>query len=135
VTRAGVASDHGVDAPGKTERPQQRVGESPMFVRNHRDAKARVVQGPQRVRRTGIRLRRGGTRFVERAIVVKEALQHGAFSRLIGRAALRGRGAADQDQRTAADHAAQLPPELGGPKGPEPTRYGDWEIKGIVSDF
>jgi len=28
-----------------------------------------------------------------------------------------------------------LPPELGGPKGPEPTRYGDWERKGIVSDF
>lgn len=25
--------------------------------------------------------------------------------------------------------------ELGGPKGPEPTRYGDWERKGIVSDF
>jgi hypothetical protein len=28
-----------------------------------------------------------------------------------------------------------LPPELGGPKGLEPTRYGDWERKGIVSDF
>jgi hypothetical protein len=28
-----------------------------------------------------------------------------------------------------------LPPELGGRKGPEPTRYGDWEKKGIVSDF
>lgn len=25
--------------------------------------------------------------------------------------------------------------EFGGPKGPEPTRYGDWERKGIVSDF
>ena len=23
----------------------------------------------------------------------------------------------------------------GGPKGPEPTRYGDWERKGIASDF
>ena len=33
--------------------------------------------------------------------------------------------------------AAQLtvPPEKGGPKGPEPTRYGDWERKGRVSDF
>ncbi|MBU8543325.1 DUF1674 domain-containing protein [Roseomonas sp. ROY-5-3] len=28
-----------------------------------------------------------------------------------------------------------LPPEIGGPKGPEPTRYGDWEQKGRVSDF
>lgn len=25
--------------------------------------------------------------------------------------------------------------ERGGPKGPEPTRYGDWEKKGITSDF
>ena len=25
--------------------------------------------------------------------------------------------------------------EIGGPKGPEPTRYGDWENKGRVSDF
>ncbi|MDX1569359.1 MAG: DUF1674 domain-containing protein [Xanthomonadales bacterium] len=27
------------------------------------------------------------------------------------------------------------PEEIGGPKGPEPTRYGDWERKGRVSDF
>lgn len=25
--------------------------------------------------------------------------------------------------------------EIGGPKGPEPTRYGDWERNGRVSDF
>ena len=25
--------------------------------------------------------------------------------------------------------------ERGGPRGPEPTRYGDWERKGRVSDF
>jgi len=25
--------------------------------------------------------------------------------------------------------------ESGGPKGPEPTRYGDWERKGRVTDF
>ncbi len=25
--------------------------------------------------------------------------------------------------------------EIGGPKGLEPTRYGDWERKGIVTDF
>lgn len=29
----------------------------------------------------------------------------------------------------------QPPGEQGGPKGPEPTRYGDWSHKGIVSDF
>ena len=25
--------------------------------------------------------------------------------------------------------------EWGGPKGEEPTRYGDWEVKGRISDF
>tara|TARA_R110002072_G_scaffold14582_9_gene60250 strand:- start:64659 stop:64829 length:171 start_codon:yes stop_codon:yes gene_type:complete len=25
--------------------------------------------------------------------------------------------------------------EIGGPKGPEPTRYGDWEKKGRCIDF
>lgn len=31
--------------------------------------------------------------------------------------------------------AAAMPEEKGGPKGPEPTRYGDWERKGRCSDF
>ncbi len=31
--------------------------------------------------------------------------------------------------------AAALAKELGGRKGPEPTRFGDWEKKGIASDF
>jgi hypothetical protein len=29
----------------------------------------------------------------------------------------------------------QRPREIGGPKGPEPTRYGDWEIGGRCIDF
>lgn len=29
----------------------------------------------------------------------------------------------------------QPPGEIGGPEGPEPTRYGDWEKNGRVSDF
>lgn len=45
------------------------------------------------------------------------------------------RAAAEAQARRQAEPARQLPPELGGPKGPEPTRYGDWEKKGIVSDF
>jgi hypothetical protein len=28
-----------------------------------------------------------------------------------------------------------MPKEIGGPTGPEPTRYGDWERNGRVSDF
>jgi hypothetical protein len=31
--------------------------------------------------------------------------------------------------------AEELPPEQGGPPGPEPTRFGDWERKGIAVDF
>jgi hypothetical protein len=31
--------------------------------------------------------------------------------------------------------APDRPKEFGGPKGPEPTRYGDWEVNGRVSDF
>jgi hypothetical protein len=31
--------------------------------------------------------------------------------------------------------AAEPTKEVGGPGGPEPTRYGDWEKKGLTSDF
>ena len=50
-------------------------------------------------------------------------------------AAAATRAKAEADARRAQESKAQLPPELGGPKGPEPTRYGDWERKGIASDF
>lgn len=33
-----------------------------------------------------------------------------------------------------ADTAAR-PAEQGGPRGAEPTRYGDWEKDGVTSDF
>jgi hypothetical protein len=39
------------------------------------------------------------------------------------------------ERRARADAAAKLPKEEGGPAGLEPTRYGDWERKGIASDF
>lgn len=29
----------------------------------------------------------------------------------------------------------ELPVELGGRDGPEPTRFGDWEKNGVISDF
>ena len=38
-------------------------------------------------------------------------------------------------RRLAAHAEAERPHENGGPKGPEPTRFGDWERKGIASDF
>lgn len=40
-----------------------------------------------------------------------------------------------EERRRAADAKPPLPAERGGQAGPEPTRYGDWEKKGIISDF
>ena len=42
---------------------------------------------------------------------------------------------AEAETRRAAESSPKLPKEVNGPKGPEPTRYGDWERKGIASDF
>ena len=33
------------------------------------------------------------------------------------------------------DELKKMPKEYGGPKGPEPTRYGDWEVDGRCTDF
>lgn len=38
-------------------------------------------------------------------------------------------------ERKRIDDALTLPTELGGRNGPEPTRFGDWEKDGVVSDF
>lgn len=47
------------------------------------------------------------------------------------------RALAEAATRRAHEAAKARPPlrELGGPKGLEPTRYGDWEKKGLTSDF
>lgn len=37
--------------------------------------------------------------------------------------------------RRAEAEALEAAPERNGPKGPEPTRFGDWERKGIAVDF
>jgi hypothetical protein len=63
--------------------------------------------------------RKPSTPAAERALAEAEARRKAA--------AARGTG-----QGTQGD---TRPKELQGPKGPEPTRYGDWESKGIASDF
>lgn len=40
---------------------------------------------------------------------------------------------ASDTQSSAKDE--KKPKEIGGRKGPEPTRYGDWEKNGLISDF
>ena len=34
-----------------------------------------------------------------------------------------------------AEKVADKPKELRGRDGPDPTRYGDWEVNGLASDF
>jgi hypothetical protein len=45
------------------------------------------------------------------------------------------RALAEAEARRKAKATTEQPKEIGGPKGPDPTRFGDWEIKGIASDF
>jgi hypothetical protein len=41
----------------------------------------------------------------------------------------------EAEERRARQPTKEAPRESGGPAGPEPTRYGDWEKKGLASDF
>ena len=50
-----------------------------------------------------------------------------AAERALAEAAARRKEAEARSQPAPAEH--------GGRKGPEPVRYGDWEVKGIASDF
>ena len=50
-------------------------------------------------------------------------------------AAQRALAEAEARRLAAAANAKPVAKEFQGPKGPEPTRYGDWENKGIASDF
>ncbi len=45
------------------------------------------------------------------------------------------RALAEAKERQAKAKPQTLATELGGRNGPEPTRFGDWEKKGIISDF
>ncbi len=50
-------------------------------------------------------------------------------------AAAAARAISEAATRRANAKPLKLPKELGGRDGPEPIRYGDWELKGIASDF
>lgn len=53
----------------------------------------------------------------------------------IAAAAQRALAEAEARRAEAAKRAQPLPKEIGGRGGLDPTRYGDWEIKGIACDF
>jgi hypothetical protein len=50
-------------------------------------------------------------------------------------AARRALAEADARRRAIDARTSDAPPERGGRGGLEPGRYGDWEIKGLTSDF
>jgi len=45
------------------------------------------------------------------------------------------RALAEAAARRAERDAGQRPKEIQGRDGPDPTRYGDWEVNGLASDF
>ncbi|WP_428032952.1 DUF1674 domain-containing protein [Ancylobacter sp.] len=45
------------------------------------------------------------------------------------------RALAEAAARRAAAAPVTAPTEIDGRNGPEPVRYGDWEVKGIATDF
>src|SRR3569623_1516627 len=57
-----------------------------------------------------------------------------AAQRALAEAEARRAEARKAKENDPASHSHE-PNEINGPKGPEPTRYGDGEIKGIASDF
>ena len=61
--------------------------------------------------------------------------EKGEIAARIAAAAKRALAEAEARRAEQEKLAKPLPTEIGGRTGPEPTRYGDWEVKGIVSDF
>ena len=50
-------------------------------------------------------------------------------------AAQRALSEAEERRRGTAPDQDNAPGEIGGRDGPEPVRFGDWEVKGIAIDF
>ncbi|RLN11224.1 hypothetical protein C2845_PM09G03370 [Panicum miliaceum] len=46
-----------------------------------------------------------------------------------------GKGKEEEAEGDGGVHVNKATGEIGGPRGPEPTRYGDWERSGRCSDF
>jgi hypothetical protein len=45
------------------------------------------------------------------------------------------RALAEAEARRRSEKTCTSPKEIGGRVGPEPTRFGDWEKNGLISDF
>jgi hypothetical protein len=63
----------------------------------------------------------------------KDLSESDSAARPLPAAALRA--LAEAKERRRAAETAQTPEEIGGRGGLDPARYGDWEVKGLTSDF
>lgn len=57
------------------------------------------------------------------------------YKKALSPAAQRALKEAEERRKLLHKKEAELAEEKGGPKGAEPTRYGDWERNGIAYDF
>ncbi|MBX3598899.1 MAG: DUF1674 domain-containing protein [Rhizobiaceae bacterium] len=55
--------------------------------------------------------------------------------RKLSEVAQRALAEAEQRRKQYLEAESKLPTEKGGRGGLEPGRYGDWEVKGLTSDF
>jgi hypothetical protein len=69
------------------------------------------------------------------SVMSRRHLTKAEIAERIREAGQRARAEAEARRAQKRDEPGDKPREIGGPKGPEPTRYGDWERNGIVSDF
>jgi hypothetical protein len=53
----------------------------------------------------------------------------------LGQAARRALAEAEERRRSGASNQPAACKEINGRDGPEPVRYGDWEVRGVASDF
>ncbi|MER8386970.1 DUF1674 domain-containing protein [Mesorhizobium sp. M0166] len=60
---------------------------------------------------------------------------NGSPQKLLTPAARRALAEAEARRDKYREQEATLPREIGGRGGKEPGRYGDWEVKGLTSDF
>ena len=71
----------------------------------------------------------------QRQLISMNKLRKPAEKKPLSPAARRALAEAEARRAEINARAAALPKEHGGRKGLEPVRYGDWEIKGLASDF
>lgn len=61
--------------------------------------------------------------------------RHDASQKTLSPAARRALAEAEARREHYRRQEASAPKEIGGRGGKEPGRYGDWEVKGLTSDF